>query len=68
MRVKGLNAGTDSLSDIKQDARQRGLRGETFACWYLRRHGYVFVARNYVPRDATGEIDLIGYDREALVL
>jgi Holliday junction resolvase-like predicted endonuclease len=67
MRVEELNAGTDSLSDIKQDTRQRGVRGETFAYWYLRRHGYVFVARNYVPPDVTGEIDLIGYDREALV-
>ena|SRR6266851_4870146 len=38
-----------------------------FAYWYLRRHGYVFVARNYVPRDVKGEIDLIGYDGETLV-
>ncbi len=36
----GLNAEADSLSDVKQDARQRGVRGETFAYWYLRRHGY----------------------------
>jgi len=26
-----------------------------------------FVARNYVPRDVKGEIDLIGYDGETLV-
>jgi putative endonuclease len=32
----------------------------------LRRHGYVFVARNYVPRGAKGEIDLVGYDGETL--
>jgi hypothetical protein len=57
---RGLNADTDSLTDRKQNARQRGARGETFAYWYLRRHGYVFVARNYVPRDVTGEIGLIG--------
>ena len=62
MRVEGLNADTDSLSDIKQDARQRGVRGEKFAYWYLRRHGSVFVARYYVPRDVKGEIDLLGYD------
>ena len=62
-----LNADTDSLSGVKQDARQRGVRGETFAYWYLRRHGYVFVARNYVPREIEGEIDQIGYDAETLV-
>jgi putative endonuclease len=46
----------------KHEARQTGIRGETFAYWYLRRHGYVFVARNYTPRSAKGEIDLVGYD------
>ncbi|HXT86485.1 MAG TPA: YraN family protein [Verrucomicrobiae bacterium] len=46
----------------KQRARRRGIAGETYAYWYLRRHGYVFVARNYrVPEDKA-EIDLIGYD------
>ena len=58
---RGLNADADSLSDVKQDARRRGVHGETFAYWYLRRYGYVFVARNYVPRD------VIGYDGETLV-
>ena len=46
----------------KQRARRRGVAGETYAYWYLRRHGYVFMARNYrVPEDKA-EIDLIGYD------
>ena len=50
----------------KQHARRRGVAGETYAYWYLRRHGYVFVARNYrVPEDKA-EIDLIGYDGGAL--
>src|SRR6267154_4992199 len=61
---RGLNADADSLSDVKQDARQRGVRGETFPYWNLRRRGSVFAARNYVPRDVKGEIDLIGYDGE----
>jgi hypothetical protein len=56
--------GEASLGDVKEDARRRGVRGETFAYWYLRRHGYVFVARNYVPREVKGKIDLIGYDGE----
>ena len=47
-------------------ARRTGVRGETFAYWYLRRHGYVFVARNYSPLTAKGELDLVGYDGETL--
>ena len=29
----------------KLEARSTGVRGETYAYWYLRRHGYVFVAK-----------------------
>jgi putative endonuclease len=47
-------------------AGRTGMRGETYAYWYLRRNGYVFVARNYMPRGAKGEIDLIGYDGKTL--
>lgn len=51
----------------KEEARRSGVRGETYAYWYLRRLGYVFIARNYLPRGgAKGEIDLIGYDGETL--
>jgi putative endonuclease len=63
---RGLNGSEESLGDEKEIARQRGVRGETFAYCYLRRHGYVFVARNYVPRGAKGEIDLVGYDGDTL--
>ena len=50
----------------KERARRHGINGETYAYWYLRRHGYVFVARNYrVPGDKA-EIDLIGYDGAVL--
>ena len=54
------------LAERKQEARRTGVRGETYAYWYLRRQGYVFVARNYMPRGAKGEIDLIGYDGKTL--
>ncbi len=48
-------------------ARQRtGVRGETFAFWYLRRHGYTIVARNFTATGCKGEIDLIGYDGTVL--
>ena len=32
----------------------------------MRRHGYVFVARNYTPRSGKGELDLVGYDGDTL--
>ncbi len=50
----------------KQEALRIGVRGETYAYWYLRRLGYVFIARNYMPSRAKGELDLIGYDGDAL--
>ena len=50
----------------KERARRHGIAGETYAYWYLRRHGYIFIARNYrVPEDKA-EIDLIGYDAGVL--
>lgn len=63
---RGLTSDVETFADAKKEAKQRGLRGETFAYWYLRRQGYVFVARNYVPRGAKGEIDLVGYDGDTL--
>lgn len=50
----------------KEKARRTGMRGETYAYWYLRRHGYVFVARNYRTPETKGEIDMIGYDGPVL--
>jgi len=51
---------------FKEAARRTGIHGETYAYWYLRRHGYVFVARNYRIPDDKGEIDLVGYDGSVL--
>ncbi len=47
-------------------SRRTGVRGETFAYWYLRRHRYVMVARNYTAPGLKGEIDMIGYDGPVL--
>lgn len=46
--------------------RRTGVRGETFAYWYLRRHGYTIVARNFTVPGLKGEIDLVGYDGAVL--
>jgi len=43
-----------------------GQRGEELAYFYLRRMGYVIVARNYRSRRRQGEIDLIGWDGDVL--
>ena len=56
----------DTVAQRKHAARRTGIRGETYAYWYLRRHGYIFVARNYTPRGIKGELDLVGYDGETL--
>ncbi len=56
----------EARSAKKLQARSTGVRGETYAYWYLRRHGYIFVAKNYTPRGIKGELDLIGYDGKTL--
>lgn len=53
-------------ADAGRKARRTGVRGETYAYWYLRRRGYVMVARNFTVRGMKGEIDLVGYDGETL--
>ena len=50
----------------KEKARRTGMRGETYAYWYLRRHGYIFVAKNYMPHGIKGELDLVGYGGKTL--
>jgi putative endonuclease len=58
---------TDAAGDpAKHRARQTGIRGETYAYWYLRRHGYVLVARNFTSPGIKGEIDMVGYDGQTL--
>src|SRR5579862_3774125 len=47
-------------------ARRTGVRGETFAYWYLRKNGYVIVSRNFMVPGMKGEIDLAGYDGKVL--
>ena len=50
----------------RQVARRTGVRGETYGYWCLRKQGYIFVGKNFIPRAAKGEIDLIGYDGKTL--
>ena len=54
------------LGEGKQESLRVGVRGETYAYWYLRRQGYMFIARNYEPAREKGELDLVGFDGETL--
>jgi putative endonuclease len=59
-----LGAGSDPKNS---PAHHRiGRRGEEEAYFYLRKLGYVMVARNYRSARRRGEIDLIGWDRDVL--
>ena len=57
---------TASRDDRKQESLRVGVRGETYAYWYLRRQGYVFIAQNYEPAREKGELDLVGFDGDTL--
>jgi putative endonuclease len=52
--------------DSRTMPRTTGVRGETFAYWYLRKQGYTIIARNFKTPGVKGEIDLIGYDKGVL--
>lgn len=66
--VRGLDwvaARTLPLDKLAQHQRT-GRRGEEEAYFFLRRQGYVMVARNYRSPHHRGEIDLIGWDGDVL--
>jgi len=63
-----LDAENDDPDLAEKYAAQRtGVLGELYAYWYLRRLGYLFIAKNYAPQHSKGEIDLVGYDGPTLV-
>jgi putative endonuclease len=64
--VPPTNAARPTGEEKGMARRRTGVRGETFAYWYLRRHGYTIVARNFTATGCKGEIDLVGYDGAVL--
>ena len=42
------------------------MRGEEEAYFYLRRHGYVIISRNYRTARSHSELDMVGWDGETL--
>jgi putative endonuclease len=53
-------------ADKRPQHLRTGQRGEEDTYFYLRRRGYVMVARNFRSPHARGEIDLIGWDKDTL--
>jgi len=54
------------VEDGRPTHQRTGRRGEEDAYFYLRKLGYVMVARNYRSPRRRGEIDLIGWDQNVL--
>ena len=63
--LRGLDRFTSKSAENKPPAHLRtGRRGEEDAYFYLRRRGYVMVARNFRTARHRGEIDLIGWAKD----
>jgi putative endonuclease len=52
--------------DSSPEHQRIGRRGEEDVYFYLRRSGYVMVARNFRSPNRRGEIDLIAWDKDVL--
>jgi len=61
-----VHAQSETQAAAKLRARRTGIRGETYAYWFLRSKGYVMVARNFMTPGVKGEIDIVGYDGPTL--
>lgn len=46
--------------------RRTGRGGEEDACFYLRRRGYIIIARNFRSPNHRGELDLVGWEQDVL--
>lgn len=52
--------------DPKPEHLHTGTRGEEEAYFYLRKQGYVMIARNYRSPRSRSELDLVGWDGDTL--
>lgn len=65
-RQGGIAPTAEELASNGATARQTGIRGETYAYWFLRNEGYIVVRQNYRVPNRKGEIDLIAWDGPTL--
>jgi len=66
IRILDLLAGAAGTVARVPAHQQTGRRGEEAAYFYLRRRGYIMVARNFRSPHRRGEMDLIGWDGDIL--
>jgi len=66
IRILDWIAGRTLPSDNVAKHLLTGRRGEEAAYFYLRRHGYTMVARNFRSPNRRGEIDLIAWHNNIL--
>src|SRR6478672_6079859 len=65
--VRAIDAISDTVTTDKTAAHIRtGQAGEDAAYFYLRRLGYVMVARNWRIAQCKGELDLVAWDGDVL--
>ncbi len=67
--VRSLDAAARLLLPSRQNTPAHlitGKKGEEEAYFYLRRQGYVMVARNWRSPRHRGELDLVGWDGDVL--
>lgn len=63
-----LDVLTSWLPSVRKEAEhfKTGRRGEEAVYFYLRRHGYTVVARNWRAAGRRGELDLVGWEGNTL--
>jgi len=66
VRMLDWLAGRTLAADARPAHQRIGQRGEEDSYFYLRKLGYVMVARNFRSPRRRGEIDLIGWDQDVL--
>lgn len=66
LRALDWLAGQTLPPDPRPAHQRTGRRGEEDAYFYLRRHGYVIIARNYRSPHHRGDLDLVGWNRDVL--
>jgi putative endonuclease len=66
IRILDWIAGRTLSADNRAEHLRTGQRGEEAAYFYLRRNGYIIVARNFRSPNRRGEIDLIGWHCDTL--
>jgi len=66
LRVLDWLAAKTLAPDQTAEHLRTGRRGEEDAYFYLRRRGYIMIARNYRSPNHRGELDLVGWDGDVL--